>query len=318
MALALGAATLVVGAASPRAAAMSGRTAAARPPRTLDTVDAAQSGYRLLGGDGGVFSFSLPFYGSAASDPTLCAPDTTDREMPEGTCWSLADVPGGGGYWILNASTGVISAFGGAVFYGDPAQRDAGAGRELLPTFIDIVASPDGAGYWVLDVGLSGTGTVEGFGSAAFFGDEATLVGGTASGHVGHPVAMASTASGAGYWIVDSDGGVFSFGDAAFYGSMGATHLAAPVVGIAADPAGAGYWLVGADGGVFAFGDASFGGSMAGTVLAATVVGIAADPAGAGYWLVGADGGVFALGGAPFLGSMAGTRLHRPVFAVAA
>ncbi len=44
---------------------------------------------------------------------------------------------------------------------------------------------------------------------------------------------MAATPSGAGYWLVASDGGVFSFGDAQFFGSTGAIHLNQPIVGIA-------------------------------------------------------------------------------------
>src|SRR5205085_4134434 len=34
---------------------------------------------------------------------------------------------------------------------------------------------------------------------------------------------MASTATGKGYWLVASDGGIFRFGDAGFYGSTGGT-----------------------------------------------------------------------------------------------
>jgi len=77
---------------------------------------------------------------------------------------------------------------------------------------------------------------------------------------------MAATPSGAGYWIVGSDGGVFAYGDADFYGSMGDKKLNAPVVGITATPSGAGYWLIGQDGGVFAFGDAGFYGAPTGKV----------------------------------------------------
>jgi hypothetical protein len=77
---------------------------------------------------------------------------------------------------------------------------------------------------------------------------------------------LASTPSGAGYWIVGSDGGVFAYGDAGFFGSMGGTELAAPVVGITATPSGRGYWLLGQDGGVFAFGDAPFYGAPVGDV----------------------------------------------------
>ena len=82
---------------------------------------------------------------------------------------------------------------------------------------------------------------------------------------------MASTPSGAGYWLLGRDGGVFSFGDAAFYGSTGDIRLNQPIVAMAAVPDGKGYWFVGSDGGVFAFGDADFFGSTGG---------IHAEPAG--------------------------------------
>jgi hypothetical protein len=45
---------------------------------------------------------------------------------------------------------------------------------------------------------------------------------------------MATTASGGGYWLVASDGGIFPFGDAAGLGSTGGIHLNQPIVGMAA------------------------------------------------------------------------------------
>jgi hypothetical protein len=88
---------------------------------------------------------------------------------------------------------------------------------------------------------------------------------------------MSSTPTGAGYWLVASDGGVFSFGRARFHGSTGALRLDAPIVGTGVDASGRGYWLLGADGGVFAFGAARYAGS--GAVLheltGATFLGIA-------------------------------------------
>jgi hypothetical protein len=271
------------------------------------------AGYRLLGGDGGVFSFGSPFEGSAAADPARCPPNTTDRDLPYGTCWSMATTPTDQGYWILNGYTGAITAYGDAVSYGDRTASNGG-GADLWPDSIALVPTPSGQGYWMLNVGLSGLGSVVAFGDATFYGDQVTPAPGTS--HVGVPVGMAATPDGHGYWIVDSDGGVFAYGDATFDGSMGGQPLAADVVGVARTADGGGYWLAAADGGVFAFGDATFGGSMAGTVLAAPVTGVAADPFGAGYWLVGADGGVFALGGALFGGSMAGHDLAQPVFAI--
>ena len=274
-------------------------------------------GYWLEAGDGGVFAFGVPFEGSAASDATRCPANPPARSMPNGSCWSMAPNPDGGGYWILNAYSGVIYPYGDAVSYGQPADTSAySGGADLWPNAIGIVATPDGTGYWVLEEGLNGLGSVQSFGDATNYGDETTIA--HATGHVGKPVALATTSDGRGYWIVDSDGGVFTFGDAAFYGSMGGKPLNAPVVNIAVAPDGKGYWLAAADGGVFSFGSAAFGGSMANTVLAKPVVGIAANGSGAGYWLAAADGGVFALGGAPFLGSLGGQRLSRPVFAISA
>ncbi len=274
---------------------------------------AGTQGYRLLGGDGGIFDYGVPFYGSTGADLAACPPVTADRIMPDGSCWSMATTPDTNGYWILNASTGAIVPFGDAGSYGSPQASLAGTPRDLLPTFLGIAATPDGKGYWVLELPPRGVAKVVPYGDATFEGDATTISGSPA--HLGLPVGIAATPDGKGYWIVESDGGVFAFGDAGYHGSMGGTHLNGGVVGIAATPDGAGYWLVASDGGVFAFGDAVFGGSMGGVTLVSPVSGIAADPAG-GYWLSAGDGGVFALGGAPFLGSMGGQPLNQGIFAI--
>ena len=130
-------------------------------------------------------------------------------------------------------------------------------------------------------------------------------------------VGMATTPSGAGYWLAARDGGVFSFGDARFYGSMGDRHLNRPIVAIAATPNGQGYWLVASDGGVFSFGDARFLGSTGNIRLNQPIVGMAATPSGDGYWMVAADGGMFSFGDAAFHGSTGGRRLPHPIVSMA-
>jgi hypothetical protein len=131
-------------------------------------------------------------------------------------------------------------------------------------------------------------------------------------------VGIESTRSGAGYWMVGDDGGIFAFGDAQFLGSTGDLRLNRPIVDIAVTATGTGYWLAADDGGIFAFGDAQFLGSTGGVRLNRPIVGIAATPTGNGYWMAADDGGVFAFGDAQFLGSTGGVRLNRPIVGIAA
>jgi N-acetylmuramoyl-L-alanine amidase len=131
-------------------------------------------------------------------------------------------------------------------------------------------------------------------------------------------VGIATTASGGGYWLLGSDGGVFSYGDAGFYGSTGSVQLVQPALQMVATRTGQGYWFVARDGGVFSFGDAHFYGSTGSTRLDQPVVGMAAAPGGDGYWLVARDGGVFSFGpGARFFGSTGGVHLVSPVVGMA-
>ena len=143
-------------------------------------------------------------------------------------------------------------------------------------------------------------------------------------------VAMGATASGAGYWEVARNGGVFTLGDAKYHGSLPGLCATVPsvcsvddIVAMAVTPSGGGYWLVGADGGVFAFGNASASlGSLPGRGIVPNkpIVGIAVTPSGGGYWLVGADGGVYAFGNASAsLGSLPGRGIvpNKPIAGIA-
>jgi len=171
-----------------------------------------------------------------------------------------------------------------------------------------VVATPDGAGYWV----ASSTGGVYPFGDARSYG---SMSGRALNAPV---VGLAPTPSGHGYWLVSSDGGIFDFGGAGFFGSTGDLRLNAPIVGMAATPSGQGYWLVASDGGIFSYGDARFWGSTGSLRLNQPVVGMAATPSGQGYWLVASDGGIFSYGDAGFRGSTGSLRLNQPVVGMAA
>nr|MDA8355988.1 hypothetical protein [Actinomycetota bacterium] len=114
-------------------------------------------------------------------------------------------------------------------------------------------------------------------------------------------VGIAPTTTGAGYFLVGADGGVFCFGSAQFYGSLPELGVipSKPIVGMVATNTDRGYYLVGADGGVFAFGDVPFLGSLPGLgEKVSNVVGVAATQSGSGYWVVQATGTVTAFGSA--------------------
>ena len=251
-----------------------------RPTNPAATPSAKSArGYWILGGDGGIFAFRVPFYGS------LPGIGVTQRAI------SLSSSPSGKGYWML-ADNAAVYAFGDARSHGSMA------GRPLNAPIRTLVATPSGRGYWL----LAADGGIFSFGDARFYGSTGNL-------RLAAPViSMAATPSGGGYWLLAADGGIFSFGDARFYGSTGNLRLAAPVISMAVRPQGDGYWLLAADGGVFSFGASGFKGSLPGSGLCSTpsAVQIRATATGRGYWMLGADGGIFSFGDAKFYGSQPG------------
>jgi CHAP domain len=102
-------------------------------------------------------------------------------------------------------------------------------------------------------------------------------------------VAMASTQSGDGYWMVASDGGIFAYGDAHFYGSLGGVPIANWVASMAVTPSGNGYWMANADGAVYHFGDAVAYGNNLSAPRTEPISTIVATKDGAGYWLLEPD-----------------------------
>jgi hypothetical protein len=212
---------------------------------------------------------------------------------------AVAPTPDGKGYFLA-AGDGVVTTFGDAHFYGDPA------GQHLSAPIVAIAVDPATGGYWL----LGGDGGVFSY-NAPFFGS-------TGSEHLNSPaVGLEAAAGGNGYRFVASDGGIFDFGAGAhFFGSEGARHLNAPVVGMADDPSTGGYWLVAADGGVFSF-HAGYLGSTGGKRLNAPIVEMESLGAGDGYRFVAADGGVFDFGAAKYSGSLGGDTLYSPVVGMA-
>ncbi|MCU1375758.1 MAG: hypothetical protein JWO68_3044 [Actinomycetia bacterium] len=172
-------------------------------------------------------------------------------------------------------------------------------------------------------VGLAGSGT--GFVLTSTIGEVMSGAGGATFGsQEGKPipkgttiVAVATTATGQGYWLVGTDGSVYRFGDAADIGTLRGRTLSKPIVGLARTKTGLGLWLVGSDGAVYPLGDATDLGSMAGKPLNSPMLGMAADPDGDGYWLLARDGGVFSFN-AKFYGSTGSMRLNKPILGMTA
>jgi photosystem II stability/assembly factor-like uncharacterized protein len=248
------------------------------------TTPLGSNGYRMVAGDGGIFTFGhRGFYGS-----------TGDKVLNKPIVGGATDTSDYEGYWIV-ASDGGVFTFD-APFHGSAVGQIDSPAVEIEPT-------PTGAGYWI----VTATGKVLAFGDAKFQGDM------SGKGLNQPIIGMSVTTTGLGYWLVGQDGGIFSFGDAQFFGSTGDMKLNAPVIDLAPTADNQGYFLVAKDGGVFTFGSAEFKGSTGDMKLNAPVIAMLVSPNGAGYWLAATDGGIFTFGAVEFLGSMGGTKLNSPV-----
>jgi hypothetical protein len=201
------------------------------------------------------------------------------------------------GYWLVGSDGGIFT-FGSALFYGS-----TGALRLVRPV-VGITPTPSRGGYWL----VASDGGIFAFGNAGFYGSIPGLgiapVGNTtAPKHLNAPiVGMVPAASGGGYFMVASDGGVFAFGHALFEGSCpGIGGCSGTAVGVAPDRTGNGYWLVTATGHIYTFGDAPYFGAPG--PQGAPITAIVRTPDGGGYWIIDAVGDVFAYGDAFFYGS---------------
>ena len=262
-----------------------------------------RGGYWLVAGDGGLFGFGdAGFFGSSGCvvPSQMCGPGNSfvDRAIV-----GMASTPSGNGYWMVDSSANVF-AFGDALYAGsagciDPTKPCGGTNSFSDSGIVAIVPTPSGHGYWL----VAHHGGLFAFGDAAFAGSLGCLnpsaaCGGSNSAVDNAIVGMATSPSGHGYWLADSNANVFAFGDAPYAGSAGCVDPTKPcggtnsftnsgIMGIAATSDGGGYWLVGGHGNVFAFGDAGFDGSSAcvdptkacgppNAISVANVIGIAA------------------------------------------
>ncbi|MEM9034905.1 MAG: PKD domain-containing protein [Actinomycetota bacterium] len=184
----------------------------------------------------------------------------------------------------------------------------------LPPDPVDPVDPPPtpaegSVGYWMGDTG----GEIYGFGDGADPGSVAGVV-----------VAMATTPSGAGPWVLTDDGVVHATNGASNLGNVDLSTLTLPgevVASISVLPGGDGYWVFTDRGRAIPFGAAPDLEDLVDLGVApdlnGPVVASAATPSGDGAYMVAADGGVFAVGSAVFHGSMGGVPLNGPVVGVA-
>ena len=129
-------------------------------------------------------------------------------------------------------------------------------------------------------------------------------------------VAMATSATGNGYYLVSSFGGVYNYGDAPFYGSLARTHISSPIVGFALATGSTGYYLLAANGEVYSFGGARYFGSPAGIQMTAAAAAIAVTPGDQGYWVVTKAGTVYSYGDARPLSNLRVDPATMPVVAI--
>jgi hypothetical protein len=203
------------------------------------------------------------------------------------------------GYWLVGSDGGIFS-FGTAAFHGSMG------GTPLQRPVVGITPTSTGNGYWL----VASDGGLFSFGDSSYYGSLPGLgfhpAGSKLPQSLNAPiVGMVPTATGQGYFMVASDGGVFAFGDAQFEGSCpGIGGCAGAAVAVMPDRSGKGYWLVTTTGAVYAFGDASFYGAPPQSSV--SVVDAVATPDGRGYWLLYANGVVDPFGDAGTLGNPVG------------
>ena len=209
------------------------------------------NGYWLLGRDGGVFSYGVPFFGSTGGM-------RLNRPVV-----GMTPTPDGNGYWFVAEDGGVFS-FGSARFFGSTGQhppelahrrhgRDTERcrllvgrrGRRRVRVRRRAVLRVDG---WRVDRHAHGrhrrirhavpvTCSSGANGSLFSFGDAPHY---TAAAMPQGATDVALTRTGNGAWVVGRDGAIYAYGDAGYMGGANPSDRNAAAIAAAA---GGGYWV---------------------------------------------------------------------------
>lgn len=261
------------------------------PPVVYADIDytPSENGYWLLKSDGTVEARgSAPLAGGA-------------RAVGDGERFTaLISTASGQGYW-LTTNLGRIIAVGDAFDVTDLVEL-LGPGA-LHGEIVGASNTPSGQGFWL----VGADGGVFSLGDAQFYGSipELQQPGGLLEGRqlAATVTGLAASPTGAGYWMVAEDGGMFSFGDAGFFGSIPGVLapgqvLDAPVTDMI--PQGAGYLILATDGGIFNFGQSQFHGSLGGHGLRDIVAATVRENR-SGYLILRSDGTVHPFGSSTVL-----------------
>lgn len=215
-----------------------------------------------------------------------------------------AMLPAQDGYRLVSCDG---ATFGFGPVSGTLGGAALGEGRADGDPVVAATPSQGSSGAWL----VTDAARVISLGTAAVF----DAVGSLGDGR--HAVGIASTGSGAGYWIADDNGRVHPVGDAPELGGLTAPPVVAGtehVVAMTGAPDHHGYWLLTDAGRVASFGSARLHGDLQGASLpAAGLVGIAGHPSGEGYWVLDASGAVHPFGEAAPHGSAADQGMLRIV-----
>ncbi len=233
--------------------------------------------------------------------PTTTTTTTTAPTRPNPAVGSVTNPTGESrttgqhGYWLVGSDGGIFT-FGSARFYGSTGSLN------LQRPVVGISPTGSRTGYWL----VASDGGIFAY-SAGFYGSVPGLGLNPAGSGLTHAlnapiVAMVPSATGHGYFMVASDGGVFAFGDAHFAGSCpGIGGCVGAAVAVVPDATGKGYWVVTKTGAVYGFGDAGYFGSPG--PQSSSMTSAVATPDGRGYYITDGDGQVFAYGDAAWLGA---------------